>query len=180
MNPKIRNNAAEVTIELRQKGGEATFTIDPTTRERIYTGSKTPEYVELSICGSIWNASHTDIWCGGQCLDTMAEYVKTPLFREIYNLWKRYHLNGARAGTPEQENAIKEWTQAGNKYEYTAACEMLKEKGLYEVNYTGPTVGRYYNNEPYRYGCGWIIEEIPGEVLTRIEHIISTANANAK
>lgn len=65
-----------------------------------------------------------------------------------------------------------------NRYDYNDACEMLKEKGLYEVNYTGATVGRYYNNEPYRYGSGWVINEIPGNVLLRIEHIITTANEN--
>ena len=86
---------------------------------------------------------------------------------------KKYHLNGMNAGTPEQEAAIEEWKQAGNRYDYTAACEYLKECGLYEVNFTGKTVGRVYNNEPYKYGHGWVIEELPPEVITRITEIIS-------
>lgn len=49
---------------------------------------------ELSICGDIWSTCHTDIYCGGQCLDTIAEYVHSPLFKRLYRLWKLYHLNG--------------------------------------------------------------------------------------
>ena len=77
------------------------------------------------------------------------------------------------AGTPEQEAAINEWEAAGNRYDYTAACNMLKEKGLYEVLFTGKTVGRMYNNEPYKYGHGWIVNDIPGDDLIRIEHLLS-------
>lgn len=172
-----KNNPVDVTIELRSCGGQETFTIDPVSREKTITG-KTPEYIELSICGNIWNHLHTDIYCGGQCLDTIAKYIHTPEFKEIYKLWKRYHLNGMHAGTPEQEAAIKEWEAEGNRYEYTAVCDMLKARGLYEVNFTGLTTGRRYNNEPYKYGHGWIIEELPGEVITRVEHIINAANAH--
>lgn len=47
----------------------------------------------FSVCGSIRNTRNTDSICGGQCLDTIAEYVNDPLFMEIYRLWKLYHLN---------------------------------------------------------------------------------------
>ena len=49
---------------------------------------------ELSICGEIWNARHTDIYCGGQNLDTIARYVKSPVFKELFRFWELYHLNG--------------------------------------------------------------------------------------
>ena len=51
-NKTNRVNLVEVDVELRRKGGEATFTIDPKTKEKTITG-KTPEYLELSICGTI-------------------------------------------------------------------------------------------------------------------------------
>lgn len=161
-----------VEIEIRKRGGEPTFTIDPTTKERIPTGQTTPTYNELSICGTIWNHRRTDCYCAGQCLDTIAEYIHAPLFKELYKYWKLYHLNGMHAGAPEQEKAIEEWKQAGNKYDYTAACEYLKSINLYEVNYTGLTVGRRYENESYKYGHGWIIQELPADVLERITAII--------
>ena len=96
---------------------------------------------------------------------------------KIYKIWKRWHLNGLHAGTPEQEAAIEEWKASGNRYEYSAACEELKRRGLYTVNFTGLSVGRRYDNEPYTYGHGWIVQELPGDVLLYLEHIISANNA---
>lgn len=168
---------ADVTIELRRQGGKETFRM--VNGQKQYTGERTPEYVELSICGEIWNHIHTDIVCGGQCLDTMNKYLcHNTTFAQIYKLWKRYHLNGMHAGTPEQEEAIAEWMAAGNKYDYKAACEYLKSINLYEVPFTGKTCGKVYNGEMYKYGCGWVIEELPGDVLLYIEHLVDTANAN--
>ena len=175
-NANRKANLVTVDVELRRRGGETTFTVDRKTGEKTITG-KTPSYVELSICGDIWNARKTDIVCGGQCLDTIAEYrdqlSEPDLFDVIYDFWKRYHLNGMHAGTPEQESAIEAWKAQGNKYDYSAVCEMLKERGLYEVNYTGLSVGRRYENEPYKYGHGWLVQELPGDVLIRIEHMLS-------
>lgn len=175
-NANRKANPVTVDVRLERKGGEQTFIIDRATGERTVTG-RTPSYVELSICGDIWNTRNTDIVCGGQCLDTIAEYrdqLEEPeLFDTIYDLWRKYHLNGMNAGTPEQEQAIAEWEAQGNKYEYSAACKMLKECGLYEVNYTGISVGRRYENEPYKYGHGWIVNELPGDVLLKVEHMLS-------
>lgn len=171
-----RTNEVTIDVELRNFGGEETFIIDRKTGQKTITGC-TPSYVELSICGNIWNAPHTEIVCGGQCLDTIAKYRNqlnnTELFDTLYSLWKKYHLNGMHAGTQEQERAVKEWEKAGNRYDYTAACEMLKAKGLYEVNFTGLTVGRRFENEPYKYGHGWVIQEIPSDVLIKVEHMLS-------
>ena len=166
-----RNCLVTVDVELRERGGEKTFAIDPKTKEKIFTGNETPKYCELSICGNIWNPRKTDIYCGGQCLDEIAKYVKNPLFKEIYTLWKNYHLNGMHAGTPEQEKVIDEWKAKGNKYEYNAVCEYLKSINLYEVKYSGLSVGKRYNNELYKYGHGWIIQELPENVKNRIIEI---------
>ena len=171
-----KNCPVDVTIELRKQGGEDIFTIDNKTKEHIYTGEKTPVYYELSICGNIWNHLRTDIYRGGQCLDTIAEYIKTKEFNEIYTLWKKYHLNGMRAGTPLQESAIKGWLASGKKYDYTEVCEMLKSIDLYEVEYTGLTVGKKYDHELYKYGHGWVIEELPQNVIDRVTEIIEENN----
>lgn len=47
----------------------------------------------FSVCGNVWNARHSDVVCGGQCLDTIAPYMNNPVFSEIYRLWELYHLN---------------------------------------------------------------------------------------
>lgn len=169
-----KNCPVEVEIELRKRGGEETFRF--VNGQREYTGEKTPEYYELAICGDIWNHVHTDIYCGGQCLDTIAEYVHSDLFKEIYELWKRYHLNGMRAGTPEQEEEKIKWLADGHRYDYTEICEHLKEVGLYEVMFTGKTSSRTYNNEPYRYGSGWVVEDLPEEVIARVKEICEKEN----
>ena len=124
---------------------------------------------EFSVCGNLWNVTHTDIICGGQCVDDLFwEYGKQmqnpKLYAEILELWKKYHLNGMHAGTEEQEDAIAEWKAEGNKYDYKAICQMLIDKGLYEVEVDG---------EPYLYGHGWLYREIPEYTLERIRKIIS-------
>lgn len=176
-NKSKRVNEVIVKVELRSCGGEDIFTIDPKTKERVYTGEKTPEYKELAICGYVYNARHTDCVMCGQCLDSINRYKKQlndpKTFGILFDLWQKYHLNGMHAGTPEQEAAIDEWKAQGNKYDYTAACEMLKERGLYEVNYTGLSVGRKYENEPYKYGHGWLVQELPVDVLHTLENLLN-------
>lgn len=163
---------AEVTIELRERGGEETFTVDA-KGNRTYTGKTTPTYTELSIRGKIWNSKCTDLIMCGQCLDDMNLYLKgNAKFQKLYKWWKAYHLNGMHAGTPEQEAVIDEWKANGNTYDYDLACALLKEKGLYDVEFTGKTTGRMYDHEPYKYGHGWVIEDIPEDVLTEIEKFI--------
>lgn len=163
---------AEVEIEIKERGGEPTFKME--NGERIYTGETTPVYRELSICGTVWNTKRTNCVMGGQCLDGMYRFLKgNPKFRKVHEWWKKYHLNGMHAGTPEQEAAIAEWKADGNRYDYTAVCEMLKEIGLYEVEFTGKTVGRMYDHEPYKYGHAWIIQDIPEDVLKEIEEFIA-------
>lgn len=119
-----------VEIEIRQRGGEKTFVINPATKERFYTGETTPVYNELSICGTIWNHLRTDCYCGGQCLDTIAEYIHSPLFKELYKYWKLYHLNGMHPECEHQEAAG--WKEKSAEkvtlYKFTLTTETLKEQ----------------------------------------------------
>lgn len=117
---------------------------------------------QFSVMGDIWNNTHTDIVCGGQCLDEISKYIKHPTFKRIYKHWKLYHLNDMRAGTPDQESAIKQWKESGNKYDYTAACEYLKSINLYEVEHEG---------KPYNYGHKWIYASIPEDDLQDIKNL---------
>ena len=166
----------ELDVELRDSGGKETFFYDE-DGTKVVTGV-TPKYTELSICGYVWNTKHTDWVCGGQCLDTINEYrdqlKNVELWDELYDYWKKYHLNGMNAGTPEQEEAIKEWRESGHdRYDYNEICNMLKEKGLYEVEFTGMTVGRMYDHELYKYGHAWIVEALPTEVENRIRELVA-------
>lgn len=169
-NPNRRAN--EVTVEME-----------------IRTTAKGPE---LSICGEAWNSRHTDCVIGGQCLDTLKKSVKhNKVFNELHRLWKNYHLNGMHTGTVEQDKAIEDskvdgtWETCQKRLDeqkakecpyskptashYEVACEVLKEKGMYEVKLED---GTYYN-----YGHGWLYRAIPNEDWDIINKLMDTNNS---
>jgi hypothetical protein len=121
----------------------------------------------FSVSGELWNNLHTDIIRGGQCINALyndfPELQQNKLYCEIMELWQKYHLNDMKAGTPEQERAIKEWKAQGNVYNYEKVCDYLKSIDLYEV----PLDGKLY-----KYGSGWLKEEIPENDLLRIKEIM--------
>lgn len=164
--------AVDVTICLEEKGGEKVFDEDGN-----FTGNYCNKYVEFTASGSIWNHLHSNIYSAGQNLDEIAKYIKTPLFQKIYTFWKKYHLNGAHAGTPEQEKAIEKWKSEGNKYHYRKVCDMLKKYGLYEVPLTCDLIGtRKADGKSYKYGNGWVIYKIPENDLKEIMALFAEEN----
>ena len=61
----------------------------------------------FTVCGNVYNARHTDIIQGGQCIDTVWDEYKTQLsnwklYKEIKNLWEKYHLNDTNAWCEHQ------------------------------------------------------------------------------
>ena len=121
---------------------------------------------ELSICANLWNAHHTDIIMGGQCLDTLKDEFHSlavnSLFLKLYRLWRLYHLNSMHAGTEAQEKAIKEW-HAKDKYKaftYDDDCKYLDSIGLLE-------------DDGYKYGSAWLYREIPEDDLNEIKALIN-------
>ena len=161
--------AVDVTIWLEEKGGEKVL-----DKDGNFTGDYCNKYIEFTASGNIWNHCHSNIYSGGQNLDEIAKYIKTPLFQKIHTLWEKYHLNGLHAGTPEQEEAIAAWKAEGNKYDYNKACEMLKNCGLYEVPLNANLIGtRKADGEPYRYGHGWVISNIPEKDLEEIKKLFA-------
>lgn len=62
---------------------------------------------EFTASGNVWNNLHTDIIIGGQCIDDIWDEYGTQLqnrklYKEIMDLWKKYHLNGMNAGCIHQ------------------------------------------------------------------------------
>ena len=124
------------------------------------------DYEEFTAVGYIYNPRHTDCYAGGQCLDTIKEFIPDNIILDrIYRLWKKYHLNGMHAGTIEQEDSIHQYfAETGRSYDYREACEHLKAVGLYEV---------VENGKPYKYGYGWLCREIPEEDLAEIRELLA-------
>lgn len=177
-------NSFEVTVELSGKKGNETF----------------------SACGKIYNATHTDIWSGGQNLDTMAEFLKgNPVFDEIYDLWKKYHMNDLHAGSYRQEKALEEESERrnaahrerGEKEEnpltyasrYDEAVEYLKSIGLYVVeledgesveerDYEIDGVNYHVSAQAFPYGAGWVHRRLSGETIQRVMKLTELAEKN--
>ena len=97
--------------------------------------------------------------CGGQCLDEILKRnPKSKIVQRIYKVWKRWHLNGMKAGVPVQEAAIKAWVKLlpkGKRYDYTKACEFLASIDLYEI-------------DGYKYGHEWKHETLPESVIAEV------------
>lgn len=75
-NPRIKNN--EITVELNLK--------------------ETEKGLEFTASANVWNSKHTDIIMGGQCLDSLEQYLKyNKTFKTILEMWRKYHLNGMHA-----------------------------------------------------------------------------------
>lgn len=121
--------------------------------------------IEFTASGRIWNHIHSDIYCGGQCLDEIAKYVHTPEFKVIYTFWKKYHLNSLHAGTEEQEDFLKEYFKAENiRYDYSEAKKALEENNLLTVKLS--------DGIDYTYGTGWLYRAIPEEDLNKIVNLL--------
>lgn len=79
----------------------------------------------LSVQGSIWNRTHTDSFCCGQCLDELRKFAKelTPigrgLFKRVFAVWELYHGNWRKDLTAEQvehvNRLIDDLVAAGGK-----------------------------------------------------------------
>lgn len=84
----------------------------------------------FSVCANVWNARHSDIITGGQCLDDITPYIKSPVYSEILRLWKLYHLNDMH---PECEHqAALGWREKAAKkvtlYKYTMTIEAIRQQ----------------------------------------------------
>lgn len=126
-------------FEIGKRGGCCRFYIDITLEDG-----------RLSMCGT---------WHGhGQNADDLTNEALIPAegfeysdVLKVQSIWNRWHLNDLRAGTPKQEEFIREW-KLSHRYDYTKACEALEEAGL------------LYDNG-YKYGSSWLKEELPTEVI---------------
>ena len=110
----------------------------------------------FNVVGNIWNKKKSDILSGGQNLDIIKKYIKSPLFHRIYVLWIKYNNNDLHHGTEKQEQAINGFITK----DYSKICEYLKNINLYEDN-------------GYIYGSGFLYRPIPDKDLMKIKKIIN-------
>lgn len=107
-------------------------------------------------CGQILGElDEVTVWAQGWDADKAAR---------LKALWKRWHLNDMRGGSPAQEA----WLRANPvsavypESHYAKACEALAAAGLH------PDPSYERNGKPYRYGSAWLTEEVPPEVVAEL------------
>lgn len=111
----------------------------------------------FSVCGGVWNSRRTDYIMCGQCLDEIYPHLKNnPKFKQVYEWWKKWHLNDMHAGTERQEQALED---AGVRGDYTKCCDYLESIGLLCDN-------------GYKFGTSWLKREIPNETLLQMKQFI--------
>lgn len=92
---------------------------------------ETPNGEEFTASANVWDSGHTDIICGGQCLDTLAPFFKNNLlYIKILNFWEKYHLNGMRPEC-EHQHELNWHEQASEKIKinkYTLTYEAIAAK----------------------------------------------------
>lgn len=113
----------------------------------------------FAVSADVWNSHHTDIIAGGQCLEMLYNNFVglrgNKKFNTIYQLWKKYHLHDMHAGTPAQEEALKEC----NERDYNKQLKFLETKNL-KIDHG------------YTYGTSWLYQPIPADDLATIKDII--------
>lgn len=114
----------------------------------------------FTASGTVWNSRHTDCIMGGQCLDEIYPHLKNnPKFKQVYEWWKKWHLNDMHAGTEKQESALEQAGLTGWANNYTECCKYLESIGL------------LYDNG-YKFGTSWLKREIPNETLLQMKQFI--------
>lgn len=79
---KARRNLITLTVSV-----EPTKYYDPTSKNNYMKGE------HFSVCGDVWNSTHTDIIHGGQCVDYIVEnFAKDKTSQNIRALWEVFHL----------------------------------------------------------------------------------------
>lgn len=120
----------------------------------------------FTMQAEIWNPRKTDIYCGGQCVDTVAAYFPNDAkAKRMVAIWERWHLNDTKAGSPAQEEWLRQNPVSAVYPEshYEKASAALAGAGL------NPDPAHLHNGKPYAYGSAWLREELPADVVAEIE-----------
>lgn len=100
------------------------------------------DYIEFSACGEVYHTATRCMYCGGQCIDTIAKLIPTKRIKRICEVWKRYHLNGIHAGCEHQRH--------------------LEHEAFEHIREICPVCG-------YSFGTAWRCEELPAEIIEEIK-----------
>ncbi len=150
---------------------------------------------ELSITGVEGPNIHGNcVGSCGQCRDFeihgLAKGWTFDMLARLRQVWERWHLNGMRAGSPDQEAWLRDhpYDRQRDGDHYKWAQRVLGEAGLNpDPTFFHPTKTRDrvvvtagwpseivrtpVADVPYQYGHAWIYEPVPDEVLDFLFHL---------
>jgi hypothetical protein len=163
------NVTAELALTVHERiEGWRTIDLEPITQP----------YYELSICGTITTTSGRRQTVSAGQMDFAAEVDVPGTEVDIVNgprwsradidalaaMWRRWHLNGTKAGTRVQDA-------------WLAEHHAEDEAGRLADRFHSP-IGWRLDNVPadrgYRYGSAWLVELLPADVLAVARHIRAT------
>ncbi len=75
----------------------------------------------------------------------------------FFQVWKKWHLNDTKAGSPAQEAFLDANKLADNGY--VAVSHRLADAGL------NPDPNHLVNGAPYKYGSAWLRVEVPADAV---------------
>jgi hypothetical protein len=90
----------------------------------------------------------------GQIYDSIEPATESQ--KDLLDLWKKYHLNDMKAGTPRQMELVK-------GLPYVEACAVLERENLLEDILP--------DGKEYIYGSGWLTEELPEDIEDLVEEV---------
>jgi hypothetical protein len=133
-------------------------------------------YFELSLTGVIGPKANGDARgsCGQTYVPEIIKYAEgwdAESAAKLDELWRRWHLNGTRAGSPKQQAWLREHpvTVEYPKSHFVEACAALDAAGLQ------PDPTYLHKGEPYRYGSAWLYEDVPADVLVWLRSLPDNA-----
>lgn len=130
---------------------------------------------ELSICGVTGPTSYGNSRGGaGQNRGDLARIHQysdgwnAELAAKLADVWERWHLNGMRAGSPAQEQWLRDnpWNRDEHGDHFLWARESLAEAGLQ------PDPG----HDDYSYGTSWLYEALPDDVIEWLRDELPTSD----
>jgi len=87
-----------------------------------------------------------------------------PMLDRLFDVWGRWHMNDLRAGSPRQEQHLRDHPiprhVPGGASFYERAVAALSSAGLQ------PDAQHLVDGRPYFYGSAWLTEDVPEDVLT--------------
>lgn len=118
----------------------------------------------LSIHGVIGARKDGDAYACGQIVNELdyvipsQDWTKENI-EKLRDIWKRWHLNDFRAGSPKQEEFVRKMIAEKKSISYESVRDALKEVDLYEDK------DYLVDEKPYKYGHSWLKEEVPSEII---------------